>query len=182
MGNGCFCITGNYIRDINLSSSNKQPTLNITNELIVQEEKDNNLKIKLNNLMQYFEDTEKEIINDLKKKEKSKKHNNRKKSSNKFETIINNNIYEIMVEKLLSQQNAKKCGPKRRETNRNGENIKAIVLEILKENKDNIKNIKETMNKKSSLIIKNTKDIKGRLSVEILRSGILTNKIAKNKV
>ena len=181
MGNGCFCITGNYIRDINLSSSNKQPIL-ITNELIIHEEKDNNLKIKLNNLMQYFEDTEKEILNDINKKEKSKKHNNRKKSSNKFETIINNNKYEIMVEKLLSQQNAKKYGPKRRETNRNGENIKAIVLEIFKENKDNIKNIKETMNKKSSLIIKNTKDIKGRLSVEILRNGILTNKLSKNKV
>ena len=87
-----------------------------------------------------------------------------------------------MVEKLLSQQNARKCGPKMRKTNRNDENIKVLVLEILKENKDNIKNIKETMNKKSSLIIKNTKDLKGRLSVEILRNGFLTNKFANNKI
>ena len=47
---------------------------------------------------------ESDIFNKKPLQEKSKKINNRKKSSNKFETIINNNIYEIMVEKLLSQQ------------------------------------------------------------------------------
>ena len=107
---------------------------------------------------------------------------NKRKSSKKFDTLVDSNRYEIMLERLLAQKNIKRCGPKRRETIRNGENTKIMVEEILKHNKDTIIKIKkeELTNKKHSLII-NPKNIKGRLSVNIARNGIISNGIVKNK-
>ena len=61
-----------------------------------------------------------------------------------------------MLERLLAQKTFKICGPKRRETIKNGEKIKIMVNEILKENKDSIKNCQ--INRKNSIVLKNKKE------------------------
>jgi len=176
MGNACFCKNSNFIKDINLESSPLQPIVNTKSGPIVPKDDDDIEKKKINKLINYFNESEKEILNNLKKKEKSKKLLNKRKSSKKFDTLVDSNRYEIMLERLLAQKNIQRCGPKRRETIRNGDNTKKMVEEILKHNKDNIIKInkEELANKKHSLIIKK-KNFKGRLSVNIGINGIKTN-------
>ena len=176
MGNACFCKNSNFIKDINLESSPLQPIVNTKSGPIVPKDDDDIEKKKINKLINYFNESEKEILNNLKKKEKSKKLLNKRKSSKKFDTLVDSNRYEIMLERLLAQKNIQRCGPKRRETIRNGDNTKKMVEEILKHNKDNIIKInkEELANKKHSLIIKK-KNFKGRLSVNIGINGIKMN-------
>ena len=180
MGIGCFCKNSNYIGDINLDSPPKKKIINRqTGNIISKEEeeveKDEN---KINKLLFYFNESEKEILGNLKKKEKQKKNLENKKLIQKFDTLIkkNNEQYGIIIERLLIQKNFKICGPKRRQTIINGEKIKIMVDEILKENKDDIKNNKKL--KENSVIIKNSVNKKGRFSVDI---GIITNGFAQNK-
>lgn len=178
MGNGCFCKTGNYIRDINLDSSPQQPIINNKTEHIIKDEDDSEQKI--GKLLNYFHESGKEILSDLKKKEKIKKQLYKKQSDKKFDTLVDNNQYVIMLERLLTQKQFTMSGPKRRETIRNGENIKNMVAEILKENKDEINQKKNEMKKKKhSLIIKGHKEIRGRLSAIIPKNGIITNSFNK---
>lgn len=182
MGNACFCKNSNFIKDINLESSPLQPIVNTKSELFIPKDEEDIEKKRINKLINYFNESEKEILNNLKKKEKSKKLINKRKSSKKFETLVDSNRYEIMLERLLAQKNIKRCGPKRRETIRNDDNIKIMVEEILKHNKDNVIKIKkeELVNKKHSLII-NKNNLKGRLSFNFGKNGIIKNGIAKNK-
>ena len=181
MGNGCFCKNSNYIKDINLDSScPMQPIVNTKSEQIIIKDEEENEKKKFNTLINYFNQSEKEIfnLNKAKKKEKEKKLQDNKKSSKNFNTVIDYKQYELMMERLLAQKNTKRYGPKRRETIRRGENINNLVKEILKENKEDIKKIeKETSNINHSIIIKNTKNKIGRFSVMYSRSGELINKI-----
>ena len=180
MGNACFCKNTNFIKDINLESSPIQPIINTKSGPFNPKDEDYIENKRINKLINYFNESEKEILTNLKKK--SKNLIKQRKSSKKFDTLIDSNRYEIMLERLLAQKNIKRCGPKRRETIRNGDNTKIMVEEILKHNKDNIIKInkEELMNKKYSLII-NKKNIKGRLSVNIPGNGIIKNGIVKNK-
>ena len=182
MGNACFCKNSNFIKDINLESSPLQPIVNTKSGQFIPKDEEDIEKKKINTLINYFNESEKEILNNLKKKEKSKKLTNKRKSSKKFDTLVDSNRYEIMLERLLAQKNIKRCGPKRRETIRNGDKTKIMVEEILKHNKDNIIKInkEELMNKKHSLIIKK-KNFKGRLSVNVDQIGLIKNGIDKNK-
>ena len=83
-----------------------------------EKEKESNIKtIKQNSLhgiISYFNEVEKEILTDIyKQQDKDKKYTRNK----------DNARYELMLQRLLEQQNIKKVGPKRRETIRNKKNI-----------------------------------------------------------
>ena len=86
----------------------------------------------------------------------------------------NNEKYELMLRRLLDQQNIKMIGPKRRETIRKeGNKIKEIVEGLLQENKNNIlKGNKGDIN--STLIIKQPPKKKGRASVTIDKNSLLS--------
>ena len=117
-----------------------------------EKEKESNIKtIKQNSLhgiISYFNEVEKEILTDIyKQQDKDKKYTRNK----------DNTRYELMLQRLLEQQNIKKVGPKRRETIRNKKNeIKEMVKQILQENKNEIlknTNIKDINNENITLLI-----------------------------
>jgi hypothetical protein len=117
-----------------------------------EKEKESNIKtIKQNSLhgiISYFNEVEKEILTDIyKQQDKDKKYTRNK----------DNTRYELMLQRLLEQQNIKKVGPKRRETIRNKKNeIKKMVKQILQENKNEIlknTNIKDINDENITLLI-----------------------------
>jgi hypothetical protein len=117
-----------------------------------EKEKESNIKtIKQNSLhgiISYFNEVEKEILTDIyKQQDKDKKYTRNK----------DNTRYELMLQRLLEQQNVKKVGPKRRETIRNKKNkIKEMVKQILQENKNEIlknTNIKDINDENITLLI-----------------------------
>ena len=117
-----------------------------------EKEKESNIKtIKQNSLhgiISYFNEVEKEILTDIyKQQDKDKKYTRNK----------DNARYELMLQRLLEQQNIKKVGPKRRETIRNKKNnIKEMVKQILQENKNEIlknTNIKDINDENITLLI-----------------------------
>jgi len=117
-----------------------------------EKEKESNIKtIKQNSLhgiISYFNEVEKEILTDIyKQQDKDKKYTRNK----------DNTRYELMLLRLLEQQNIKKVGPKRRETIRNKKNeIKEMVKQILQENKNEIlknTNIKDINDENITLLI-----------------------------
>ena len=117
-----------------------------------EKEKESNIKtIKQNSLhgiISYFNEVEKEILTDIyKQQDKDKKYTRNK----------DNARYELMLQRLLEQQNIKKVGPKRRETIRNKKNkIKEMVKQILQENKNEIlknNNIKDINDENITLLI-----------------------------
>ena len=186
MGNACFCknnkIIKDIIKDIDLESSPLKPIANIKPEPFIQKDEDEIGKKGINKLINYFNESEKEILKNLKKKEKLKKVAGKRRSSKRIDLLVNSKRYEIMLERLLAQKNIKRCGPKRRETIRNGDNIKIMVEEILKHNKDNIIKInkEKSTQRKQSLII-NKKNMQGRLSFNFGLNGIKREGIDKDK-
>ena len=117
-----------------------------------EKEKESNIKtIKQNSLhgiISYFNEVEKEILTDIyKQQDKDKKYTRNK----------DNTRYELMLQRLLEQQNIKKVGPKRRGTIRNQKNkIKEMVKQILQENKNEIlknTNIKDINDENITLLI-----------------------------
>ena len=117
-----------------------------------EKEKESNIKtIKQNSLhgiISYFNEVEKEILTDIyKQQDKDKKYTRNK----------DNTRYELMLQRLLEQQNIKKVGPKRRETIRNKKNkINEMVKQILQENKNEIlknTNIKDINDENITLLI-----------------------------
>ena len=203
MGNSCLCENIHFIKDVKLNvcfqkqdiNTNKSVQIEIKEEDKIntndKQNKENSDKDKnksninkVSELLTYFNEGEKEIINNLKKKEKIKKTPAKRL---KEQTIIgnkNDNKYELMLQRLLEQQNIKKEGPKRRETIRKGEEdkIKDIVKIILTENKNNIINQKPK-NENSSLLIKKQFNKKGRYSVTFDRNMLfksLVNDLPKN--
>jgi len=117
-----------------------------------EKEKESNIKtIKQNSLhgiISYFNEVEKEILTDIYKQQNKDKKYTRNKD---------NTRYELMLQRLLEQQNIKKVGPKRRETIRNKKNkIKEMVKQILQENKNEIlknTNIKDINDENITLLI-----------------------------
>ena len=184
MGNTCFCSNSNYMQDIKLDSF-QQPIVNTKTDHIGQKDSDDTSN-KINNILNYFNQTEKEIVSNLMKKEKLKKHASKKKQSKKCDTLIEGSKYEEMLKRLLEQKKIKRFGPKRRETVRKEEKIKTMVNEILQENKDDIKSKinsskKDTSDTQSSIIIKKNNAFKTRFSFNMDRNAILRNNITKSK-
>ena len=185
MGNTCFCSNSNYMQDIKLDLFQK-PIVNTKTDQIGQKDSDDTSN-KINNILNYFNQTEKEIVINLMKKEKSKKYATKKKQNKKYDTLIEGSKYEEMLKRLLDQKKIKRFGPKRRETVRKEDKIKSMVNEILQENKDDIKSKintskKETSDTQSSIIIKKNKGFQTRFSFNIDRNVILRNNITKNKI
>ena len=195
MGNSCFCGNIHFIKDVKLNVCfQKQEISDKSDQILIKEEKQNTSdknrekkekdKNKMNELFIYFNDVEKEIMNDY-KKSKVRKH-----ISKKLINTLNkeDNKYELMLKRLLEQQNIKKVGPKRRETIRKlgEEKIKDMVKNLLIENKNDILNKKnindkkdknENKNENSSLLIKKEFNKKGRLSVAIDRNALFMNNL-----
>ena len=187
MGNTCFCSNSKYTQDIKLDSF-QQPIVNTKTDQNGQKDYSEDNSNRINNILNYFNQTEKEIVSNLMKKEKSKKYKIKKKILNKqSDTLIEGSKYEEMLKRLLDQKKIKRFGPKRRETVRKEDRIKSLVNEILQENKEDIKSKiysskKETSDTQSSIIIKKNKGFQTRFSFNIDRNVILRNNITKNKI
>ena len=144
-----------------------------------EKEKESNIKtIKQNSLhgiISYFNEVEKEILTDIyKQQDKDKKYTRNK----------DNTRYELMLLRLLEQQNIKKVGPKRRETIRNKKNkIKEMVKQILQENKNEIlknTNIKDINDENITLLITQQEKIERWSQSQTMDKKILTqNNIKK---
>lgn len=192
MGNSCLCLkNNNSIKNKNIADiSLDKDSINLATEQIM-DKKDTITEKRsfgINELKKYFEENEKEILNNLNKKEKAKKdYRNKKRIS--IIGLMNDNKYELMLKRLLEQKNIKRNGPKRRETIRNDDKIKILVNDIMVENKNLVLNNKHNsrannnnpLNRNSTLLIKKKDDKKIRLSVTIERQGLMNN-INNNKV
>jgi hypothetical protein len=175
------------MQDIKLDSF-QQPIVNTKTKTEQNGQKDSvDTSNKINNILNYFNQTEKEIVINLMKKEKSKKYVTKKKQNKKSDTLIEGSKYEEMLKRLLDQKKIKRFGPKRRETVRKEDRIKTLVNEILQENKEDIKSKiysskKETSDTQSSIIIKKNIGFQSRLSFNIDRNAMLRNNITKSKI
>ena len=192
MGNSCFCDNIHFIKDVKLNLCfQKQDINNKSDHIIIKEDQLNTNEInkekekakpknKMNELLNYFNEGEKEIMNNLKKKAKVKKIPTKKKNEKTIE-ILEENKYELMLKRLLEQQNIKKIGPKRRETIRKDgeEKIKELVKKLLEENKNDV--LKNKKNENNTLLIKKQFQKKGRFSVTIDRNSLYSNGIDINK-
>ena len=172
MGNSCFCISNNYVKDMKINVCLDEQITNLKTEHILNndETQKNKPEKGLNEIKKYFIENEEEFLNQFNKREKAKKLFNKKKRES-LVGCIQDNKYELMLKRLLEQKNIKRNGPKRRETIRKDDKIKSMVNEILIENKNEIKKAKDNNNdlyrKNSTLIIKNKDQSKMRFSVTI---------------
>ena len=189
MGNSCSCENIHFVKDVKLNvcfekmeiaPKSDQVLYNDGNKIIInlneKKNKDNLTQKKMNEILNYFNEGEREIINSIKKKNKAKKVQNKKKTN---DLIDNNNRddnkYELILKRLLEQQNIKKIGPKRRETIRKeGDNLKDIVKDLLKENKNIALNKKNSI-ESNSLLIKTQFNKKGRFSVTVDKKSLIDN-------
>ena len=195
MGNSCSCENIHFVKDVKLNvcfekmeiaPKSDQVLYNDGNKIIInlneKKNKDNLTQKKMNEILNYFNEGEREIINSIKKKNKAKKVQNKKKTN---DLIDNNNRddnkYELILKRLLEQQNIKKIGPKRRETIRKeGDNLKDIVKDLLKENKNIALNKKNSI-ESNSLLIKTQFNKKGRFSVTVDKKSLMENINHNNK-
>ena len=163
MGNACLFGINNNTKDVNLEESD---TKNQINNPFNTDEKENNKKSKMSQIIDYFNEEEADIIKEYKEKEKKAKNISKKNINEK---------YEIILHRILEQQKIKIIGPKRRETiKKEGNNIKYLVQEILQENKNDIlKSTKIEIN--STLIIKQPLQKKGRASISIEKNSLIVN-------
>ena len=162
-----------------------QVLYNDGNKIIInlneKKNKDSLTQKKMNEILSYFNEGEKEIINNIRKKNKVKKAQNKKKTNDLIDNNRDDNKYELILKRLLEQQNIKKIGPKRRETIRKeGDNIKDIVTELLKENKNIALNRKNSI-ESNSLLIKTQFNKKGRFSVTVDKKSLMDNINHNNK-
>ena len=176
MGNACFCNNSPFIQDINLDNFPHLPILNTKTDQMQNKDsyEIDKSERKLNSIIKYFNEGEKEIYN-IKKKEKSKKHSKMKKISQKnFDFLKDNKQYEHMLKRILEQKTIKRFGPKRRVTIRN-EEIKNMVVEVIQENKDLTIKKNESSDVQSSIIINNISRKNNRFSIVFDRNGIYRN-------
>ena len=192
MGNSCFCDNIHFIKDVKLNVCFQKQVINLKSDQILKDdekitnskhkEKNKNKKSnlnKMNEIINYFNEGEKEILDNIKKIEKSKRKPTKKKLDQTI-SAKDDNKYELMLKRLLEQQNIKKIGPKRRETIRkDGTHIRDMVKNLLIENKNDIINSKSKEN--STLLIKNDYNKKGRFSVTLDRNILFMNNLNNNK-
>ena len=183
MGNGCLCNNNHFIKDLKADICLDKEIFNLATEQVLI--KGDNIDEKrgkgIMELKKYFDENEKEILNNLNKKEKAKKvFRNKKRKS--IIGMMNDNKYELMLKRLLEQKNIKRNGPKRRETIREEKKIKALVNEVLLDNKNIVikskkSNIKKNieLNRNNSIIIKDRNNKKIRLSVTIDKNELANN-------
>ena len=164
MGNGCICY-----KDISFQEIKNDTFIDIKNEQVQT--------TNLYDMVKYFDEMEKE--NTKIEKKKIRKILSFKKLKNSSTLYNNNPKYELMLKRLLEQQNKEKKGPKRRETIRINNNKKFIKLihEAIEDNKNKEKNIKNKLQKKESILL-NPKD-KMNAIITSGKQSVIINKIAK---
>jgi len=183
MGNSFICTKIQYLNEIKLNLCFQRHCLEENDDQIIIDLNNKKTEVinyekRLNEIKNYFNENEKEIMFNYNKKEKSKKHLNKKKHNNDLKKLFDNK-YELMLKRLLEQKNEKRKGPKRRETIKNGDSIKILVNEILLENRINLKYKKNTEN---DLIIKDINNQKNyRFSATVDKNVFLSNNANKNK-
>ena len=184
MGNSFICTKIQYLNEIKLNLCFQRHCLEESDDQIIidlnnKKTEEINYEKRLNEIKNYFNENEKEILLNYNKKEKAKKHLNKKKHNNDLKRLSDNK-YELMLKRLLEQKNEKRKGPKRRETIKNGDTIKIIVNEVLMENRIHIKDKKNTEN---DLIIKNINNQKNyRFSATVDKNVFLSNHASKKKL
>ena len=193
MGNSCSCENIHFIKDVKLNVClekleilpKSDQVLNDGNKIIInlneKKKKEELAHSKMNEILSYFNEGEKEIINNYKKKNKVKKIQNKKKTNDIIDNNKDDNKYELILKRLLEQKNIKKVGPKRRETIRKeGDNIKDIVNLLLQENKNHVLTNKKSIDS-NSLLIKTQFNKKGRFSVTVDKKSLMDNINQSNK-
>ena len=172
MGSGCLYGNKPVNKDVELNKNkeNKEDvdskTDNNINKPLNTEEKKlkkNDKKSKMSQIIDYFNEEESAMLEEYTKQKEKTKGMGKKN---------NNEKYELMLKRLLEQQNIKKIGPKRRQTIRtDGEKIKNIVTELLQENKNNVLKPKPIEN--GTLIIKQYPKKQGILSMTVDKNSLL---------
>ena len=164
MGNGCICY-----KDISFQEIKNDTFIDIKNEQVQT--------TNLYDMVKYFDEMEKE--NTKNEKKKIRKILSFKKLKNANTLYSNNPKYELMLKRLLEQQNKEKKGPKRRETIRINNNKKFIKLihEAIEDNKNKEKNLKNILQKKESILL-NPKD-KMNAIITSGKQSVIINKISK---
>ena len=164
MGNGCICY-----KDISFQEIKNDTFIDIKNEQVQT--------TNLYDMVKYFDEMEKE--NTKNEKKKIRKILSFKKLKNANTLYSNNPKYELMLKRLLEQQNKEKKGPKRRETIRINNNKKFIKLihEAIEDNKNKEKNLKNKLQKKESILL-NPKD-KMNAIITSGKQSVIINKISK---
>ena len=109
MGSACLYGSNNFNKDVslednNIDNSNTSKKPNKSSNQLNTEGKDNK-KSKMSQIIDYFNEEEAEIV---------KEYNKMKKTSKNISKKNNNEKYELMLRRLLDQQNIKMIGPKRR--------------------------------------------------------------------
>jgi hypothetical protein len=188
MGNSYNCQPFQYFKMISLNVCFKEPPVEKDKEQIIidldnQNNNNNKLGTKINDLKIYFNEVENELMhyNNLHKSKKiTKKHLSKKKHINALNKLSDNK-YELMLKRLLEQKKIKRNGPKRRETIRKDIAIKQVVNEVISGNVQNEKiNIKKN-EKENDLLIKNINDQKYRCSATIDRNDLMVNNLIQNQ-
>lgn len=188
MGNSYNCQPFQYFNMISLNVCFKEPPVEKDKEQIIidldnQNNNNNKLGTKINDLKIYFNEVENELMhyNNLHKSKKiTKKHLSKKKHINALNKLSDNK-YELMLKRLLEQKKIKRNGPKRRETIRKDIAIKQVVNEVISGNVQNEKiNIKKN-EKENDLLIKNINDQKYRCSATIDRNDLMVNNLIQNQ-
>ena len=188
MGNSYNCQPFQYFKMISLNVCFKEPPVEKDKEQIIidldnQNNNNNKLGTKINDLKIYFHEVENELMhyNNLHKSKKiTKKHLSKKKHINALNKLSDNK-YELMLKRLLEQKKIKRNGPKRRETIRKDIAIKQVVNEVISGNVQNEKiNIKKN-EKENDLLIKNINDQKYRCSATIDRNDLMVNNLIQNQ-
>ena len=188
MGNSYNCQPFQYFNMISLNVCFKEPPVEKDKEQIIidldnQNNNNNKLGTKINDLKIYFNEVENELMhyNNLHKSKKiTKKHLSKKKHINALNKLSDNK-YELMLKRLLEQKKIKRNGPKRRETIRKDIAIKQVVNEVISGNVKNEKiNVKKN-DKENDLLIKNINDQKYRCSATIDRNDLMVNNLIQNQ-
>ena len=186
MGNSYNCQSFHFFNMISLNVCSKEPPVEKDKEQIIidLDNENNNIGKKINDLKDYFNQVESELMhynNAHKNKKISKKHLSKKKHSNALNRL-NDNKYELMLKRLLEQKKIKRNGPKRRETIRRNKDIQKLVNEVIVENikKDGTNNHKNESEKENDLLIRNINEQKFRCSATIDRKDIMINNLVQN--
>ena len=186
MGNSCFTNTKQCLqKHFDICADNNLSNIKVEESINIQKEEEEN---KINKLKKYFIQGEKDISEDFYPKN-IKQTDKKKRNSGVINLLlIDKNKYEVMLNKLLQQKSIERKGPKRRETIRDGNNLKILVKEVIKEKKENKNNkLKRRASKRRySLIIKNKDKQKLRQSSTIYRNEYMkcksVNKILKSQL
>ena len=174
MGSACLYGRSNFNKDVNLDDCNNNDNSSLKNKKNKSSKQLNtegkeNKKSKMSQIIDYFNEGEAERVKEYNKLKQKSKHISKKNDNEK---------YELMLKRLLEQQNIKMIGPKRRPTIRTeGNKIQLLVNELLQENKNNI--LKGNKTNMGTLIIKQTALKKGRASMTIDKNSLSVHNFKK---